>query len=94
MDLRYFWLKDTFMSLVIPDDILKAANLSENSFRIELACWMYQKEFFTLEQGAKFASLSQMEFMKELGNRNIEWNYSTGELHEDLQNLKSLSNKK
>ena len=82
------------MQLIIPDNIIQSANLSEKKFRIELACWMYQKEFFNLEQGAKFSSLSQLEFMKELGNRGMEWNYSVDELHEDLANLESLRNRK
>ena len=51
---------------------------------------MYQKEFFTLGQGATFSSLSQLEFMKELGNRGIEWNFSIEDLHEGLKNLESL----
>ena len=78
------------MALVIPDTFLKSSNLSEKNFRIELACWMYQKEFFSLGQGAEFCSLSQMDFMKELGKRDIRWNYTPEDLHEDLKNLESL----
>jgi predicted HTH domain antitoxin len=82
------------MQVVIPDNVIQAANLSERNFRIELACWMYQKEFFSLEQGASFSSLSQLEFMKELGERKIEWNYTVEDLHEDIKNLESLRNNK
>jgi predicted HTH domain antitoxin len=89
-----FLCKICIMQLVIPDNVIQAANLSERNFRIELACWMYQKEFFTLGQGANFSNLSQLEFMKELGNRGIEWNFSVDDLRDDLKNLESLRNKK
>ena len=82
------------MQLVIPDYVIQSTNLSERNFKIELACWMYQKQFFTLEQGAKFSGISQLEFMKELGNRGVEWNYSVDDLHDDLNDLESLRNKK
>ena len=82
------------MHLVIPDYIIQSTNLSEKNFRVELACWMYQKQFFTLEQGAKFCDVSQLEFMTELGNRNVEWNYSVDDLHDDLKNIESLRNRK
>jgi predicted HTH domain antitoxin len=82
------------MQLVIPDNVIQAANLSEQNFRIELACWMYQKEIFTLGQGANFSNLSQSEFMKELGDRGVEWNFSVDDLHEDIKNQQSLRNKR
>ena len=78
------------MALVIPDTFLKSSNLSESTFKIELACRMYQKNFFSLGLGAEFCSLPQMDFMKELGKRNVRWNYTTEDLHEDLKNLESL----
>lgn len=55
---------------------------------------MYQKQFFTLEQGAAFCNISQLAFMQELGARNIQWHYDVDDLHEDLHNIESLRDKK
>lgn len=79
------------MALVISDSIIRNSQLSEPHFAVELACWMYQKEFFTLGRAAEFCNLSQMEMMQELGNRNIRWNYGVEELREDLADLQTIA---
>ena len=52
------------MSLVIPDDILRAANISAVELRREIAMLLFQQDKLTLGQASDFAGMSQLEFQR------------------------------
>ena len=79
------------MTLIIPDDILKAANLDERTLSIELACHLFDKGRLNLHQAATLAGMGRTEFEDELHDRHIPiYRYDLSDLEVDLR---TLSNK-
>lgn len=59
------------MPLLIPDDLLNSAGLSEDEARVEIACRLFAAGKLALWPAAKWAGLSRSEFEEELRQRNI-----------------------
>lgn len=78
------------MSVVIPDHILKLTQFSAEEFKVEIAVMLYQQKRFTLGQASRFLDMAQMDFQGILAKRKIPLHYNVADLHEDLNNLKSL----
>jgi predicted HTH domain antitoxin len=78
------------MSLVIPDDILQSARMSETELRQEIAVLLFQKEKLTLGQASRLAGMGQMQFQHLLASRQIPLHYDVAEFEEDLQTLQEL----
>jgi predicted HTH domain antitoxin len=78
------------MSVVIPDDILQAARMSEAEFRLELAVMLFALDKLTLAQASRLAGLGRAEFQHLLGSRRIAPHYGVAELHEDVAALRDL----
>ena len=78
------------MSLVIPDDILRAANMSAGELRQEIALLLFQQDKLTLGQASEFAGISQLEFQRLLASRHIPVHYDTQDLTDDLDTLRRL----
>ncbi len=75
------------MSLVISDDLLRIAGLSEEELREEIAVLLFQQERLTLGQASRLARTSQAEFLRVLGHRQIPVHYGVTEFQEDLKTL-------
>lgn len=78
------------MSLVIPDDILRAANMSAGELRREIALLLFQQDKLTLGQASEFAGISQLEFQRLLASRGISVHYDVQEFTDDLDTLHRL----
>ena len=78
------------MSLVIPDDILRAANISAIELRREIAVLLFQQDKLTLGQASHFAGMSQLEFQRLLAHRHIAGHYDVQEFTDDLNTLRKL----
>jgi len=76
------------MSLVIPDDFLRAANISAGELRREIALLLFQQDKLTLGQASEFAGMSQLEFQRLLGNRRIPVHYDSQDFADDLDTLR------
>ncbi len=76
------------MSVIIPDEILKAAQLSEAEMRREIGVMLFQQERFTLAQASRFANMNQLEFQRLLASRQIPLHYDIEELREDVKSLR------
>ena len=63
--------------MVISDEILQAAHLTEGELRIEIAVALFAQERLTLGQGASLAQLPQLDFQKILAARRITGHYDT-----------------
>ena len=72
------------MSLVIPDDILRAANMSASEMRREIAALLFQQDKLTLGQASQFAGMSQLAFQRLLASRHIPVHYDVQEFTDDL----------
>ena len=79
------------MGMVIEDDLLRAARMSEPEIKLELAALLYQRERLTLGQAARLAGLSQARMRLALGARGIAPNYGVAELEEDLKVMRSAA---
>ena len=78
------------MSLVIPDDILRAANMSAGELRREIALLLFQQDKLTLGQASEFAGISQLEFQRMLASRHIPVHYDVQDFTDDLDTLRRL----
>jgi predicted HTH domain antitoxin len=77
------------MRLEIPEDISKAAGLTERDCLIELAVHLYAERRLPFSQALRLCGLDRLSFERELANRNITL-YRVGDLHEDVDALKEL----
>ncbi len=75
------------MALIISDEILSKAQLSENELLIDLACYLYEKKKLSMGRARGLANLNQMEFQMELAKRDINIHYTEEDLQKDLKNL-------
>ena len=75
------------MSLVIPDDILRAANISAGELRQEIALLLFQQDKLTLGQASEFSGMSQLEFQRLLASHHISVHYGKQEFAEDMEIL-------
>ena len=76
------------MTLLIPEDILKASNLDERAMLIELACHLFDKGRLTLGQASRLAGLTRTAFEDELFDRKIPaYRYDVDDFKFDLETL-------
>lgn len=76
------------MSVVIPDEILQATQMSEEELRQEIAILLFQKEKLTLAQASRFAGSDQLKFQHLLASRQIPVHYDVAEFEADLNQLR------
>jgi predicted HTH domain antitoxin len=60
-----------FMPLIISDETLKQAGLTESEAKIEIACRLFDADKLHLWPAAQLAGLSRDEFLSELKSRDI-----------------------
>jgi predicted HTH domain antitoxin len=77
------------MQLTLPEEV--EARLSPASAALHLAIGLFVSEEATLGQAAEIASLSQANFLRELGRRRIPIHYGMEEWAEDLRVVESLA---
>jgi predicted HTH domain antitoxin len=78
------------MSLVIPDEILHAAQMTEAELRQEIAVLLFEKDKLTLAQAARLADMSRLQFQHLISSRGIAIHYDSEDLEQDLKTLREL----
>jgi predicted HTH domain antitoxin len=78
------------MAVVVPDDVMQAAGLSEAEARLALALELFRQERLTLGQASRVAGIPQAEMLAELGRHEIPIHYGVDELNEDLRTIQKL----
>lgn len=78
------------MSLLIPDDLIKASGLSEAELLQELVLLLFQREKLTLGKASRVLGMTQLEFQLLLASRDIYIHYDVEDLYEDVRNLQEL----
>lgn len=81
------------MSLVIPDDVVRATRMSAADLRVEIAALLFLDDKLTLGQAAQFAGMSQPEFQEILGQRRISLHYDVQDFRDDVRTLDELREK-
>ncbi len=77
------------MSLVIPDEFLQTAHISEADLKLEIALLLFQQEKITLGTASQFSGMNPLEFQHILGDRKIPIHYGVEDLQQDLRELNS-----
>ncbi len=75
------------MSVEISDETLRAARLSADELKQELALLLYQQDRLTLGQASQLAGISQGRFQHLLASRAIPMHYDEAEFEADLKAL-------
>lgn len=78
------------MSLLISDELIKAAGLSEAELLQELVLLLFQREKLTLSNASRILGMTQLEFQALLASRDLYIQYDVEDLHEDVRNLQEL----
>jgi len=79
--------------MVISDDILASAHVSEAEVRSEIALALFARDRLTLAQAARLADLPQLDFQALLAARRIPIHYDVAEFEEDLRTLERLASR-
>ena len=75
------------MAIIISDDLLAKAQLSEGDFLIDIACYLYDKKRLSMGKARALTGLNLLDFQKELAAREIDIHYTEADLNKDLENL-------
>ena len=78
------------MPVIIPDELLAAARLTEPELKTELALTLFQQERLTLAQASRLAGMSQLDFQRLLADRHITIHYGKEEFQQDLETLRRM----
>jgi len=79
------------MTLTIPDEVLRSAQLSEAELKVELALALFQQDRLTLGQAADLAQMPQLDFQRLLGSRKIAIHYGFEQLEQDLRRVGAIT---
>lgn len=78
------------MSVLITDDIIKQANMSEPEFKLELAVFLYSNDILAMGKASEFAGLPKAIFQKILSERGINVSYDKEEFDRDLATIRKI----
>lgn len=81
------------MVIEIQDEALRGLKLTESQALLDLAVGLYTEQRVTVGRAAEIARLTQLDFQKELGRRNISIHYDVEDLQADLSTLAQLREK-
>ncbi|MCU0549629.1 MAG: UPF0175 family protein [Leptolyngbya sp. Prado105] len=70
------------MSVVISDEILQAAQISELELKREIAILLFQQKKLNLGKARELAGVPLLEFQQELANRGIT-------VHDDVESFQA-----
>jgi predicted HTH domain antitoxin len=77
------------MSIDIEDDILRAAGMTPDGLKLEVAVLLFQKGL-TLGQASQVAGMSQFDFQHVLASRRIPVHYDEDDYRDDVESLGEL----
>ena len=78
------------MGVVIADEILRAADMSAEELRREVAIVLFKQERLSLGQASDSAGLDRLSFQRLLASRDIPIHYDVAELEADIETLRKL----
>jgi predicted HTH domain antitoxin len=78
------------MSVVIPDDILQAAGMSEAELKLEIAILLFQQERISIGKARHLAGMNLIEFQRTIASRGICIHYDVEDFQEDIKTLREM----
>lgn len=76
--------------LLIPDEFLRHAKITETELRSEIAVLLYSQNKISFGKAKQLAGLNHFEFQKLLSEKGIDLNYSIQDFETDLQTIEYL----
>lgn len=77
------------MSVFISDDILQAAQISEQELKREIAILLFYQKKLNLRKARELADIPLIEFQQELANRGIAIYDDVASFQAEVENLKA-----
>jgi predicted HTH domain antitoxin len=77
------------MSVIISDEILQAAQISEAELKRELAVLLFQQKKLGLSKARELAGIPLIEFQRELAGRGIAVQDDVAGFEAEVQQLRS-----
>jgi len=84
---RYAVGRGETVAVVIPDDVLREAGLSDDAPRVEIACRLFGADFFNSSRAARLAGLGRVEFWRALESRGLPIVHIGGDHLDDFKDL-------
>jgi predicted HTH domain antitoxin len=78
------------MGVLIPDEVLDAAGMTEAELQQELAVMLYERGRLSLGRASRLAGMGRIEFQRLLASRQIPMQYDVADLKADIETLRSL----
>ena len=78
------------MPVIVSDEILAAAQLTEAEALKELALTLFAQKRLTLVQAARMAGVGRLKFQEWMAERKIPIHYDVQDLEEDVRTLRKL----
>ena len=78
------------MSVTIPNDILRASNMTEDELKLEIAILLYQQGKISSGKVRDWTGITVIEFQHELAKRGLHINYDVEDFQSDMQTLQSM----
>ena len=78
------------MSILIPDEILRATRMTEDELKLEIAIMLYKQEKISSGKARAWTGLTVIEFQHELAKRGLLINYDVEDFQSDIRTLQSM----
>ncbi|HAX76440.1 MAG TPA: hypothetical protein DCY88_11520 [Cyanobacteria bacterium UBA11372] len=78
------------MAVLIPDEVLNAAKISDAEMLQEIAILLFQQERLTLAQASRLANMPRLQFQKLLASRQIPVHYDVPELEAEVAMMQEI----
>ncbi|NER48352.1 MAG: UPF0175 family protein [Symploca sp. SIO1B1] len=78
------------MSVVIPDDVLVSARMSEAQLKLEIAIMLFKKDRISIGKACRLAGINLLEFQREISERGICIHYDVEEFDQDIKTLQEM----
>ncbi len=79
------------MSVVIPDEIVRATGMSATELMQELAILLFQKERLSIGAACRLAGMSRFQFQHLLASRRISLHYDETDFEADIETLREMN---
>ncbi len=78
------------MGVLIPDEVLEAAGMTEAELKQEVAVMLFERGNLSLGRASRLAGMGRIEFQQLLASRQIPMQYDVADLEADIETLRSL----
>ncbi|MHC5615448.1 MAG: UPF0175 family protein [Nostoc sp.] len=76
--------------IMIPADILRASNMTEDELKLEIAILLYQQGKISSGKVRAWTGTTVLQFQHELAKRGLHINYDVEDFQSDVQTLQSM----